>query len=110
MLGLLTATTFRGAYDLLRAIVKPAVHSIKLEFAMNPTAETLSAQAVQLPPAKHMALMERILDSLDEPDASLDALWAKEADDRLTAYRRGETCSVALSEIVAKYQTSKIAA
>jgi putative addiction module component (TIGR02574 family) len=74
---------------------------------MNPTAETLSAQAVQLPPEERMALVERILDSLDEPDVSLDALWAKEADDRLTAYRRGEIRAVALSEVIAKYQVTK---
>jgi putative addiction module component (TIGR02574 family) len=69
---------------------------------MNTTAETLSAQAVQLPPEERMAVVERILDSLDEPDASMDALWAKEADDRLTAYRRGEIRAVALSDVVAK--------
>ena len=74
---------------------------------MNPTAETLSAQAVQLPPEERVALVERILDSLDEPDASLDALWAKEADDRLAAYRRGEIRAVALSDVVAKYQVIK---
>lgn len=77
---------------------------------MNPTAGTLSTQAVQLPPKERMALVECISDRLDEPDASLDALWTEEADDRLAAYRRGETCSVALSEVVAKYQISKIAA
>ena len=74
---------------------------------MNPTAETLSAQAVRLPPEERVALVERILDSLDEPDASLDALWAKEADDRLAAYRRGEIRAVALSNVVAKYQVTK---
>lgn len=74
---------------------------------MNPTAETLSAQAVQLPPEERMALVERILDSLDEPDASLDALWAKEAVDRLAAYRRGEIRAVALSDVIAKYQVTK---
>ena len=74
---------------------------------MNPTAETLSAQAVQLPPEERMALVQRILDSLDEPDASLDALWAKEADDRLAAYRRGEIRAVALSDVIAKYQVTK---
>ena len=77
---------------------------------MNSIAETLSAQAVQLPPKDRMALVERILDSLDEPDASVDALWAKEADDRLTAYRRGEVRAVALSDVIAKYQvTQKLA-
>ena len=51
-----------------------------------------------------MALVERILDSFDEPDASVDALWAKEADDRLTAYRGGEIRAVALSDVIAKYR------
>ena len=74
---------------------------------MNPTAETLSAQAVRLPPDERMALVERILDSLDEPDASLDALWAKEADDRLAAYRSGEIRALALSDVIAKYQVAK---
>ena len=74
---------------------------------MNPIAETLSAQAVQLPPEDRMALVERILDSLDEPDASVDALWAKEADDRLTACQRGEVSAVALSEVIAKYPVTR---
>ena len=74
---------------------------------MTQTAEALSAQAVQLPPEERMALVERILDSLDEPDPSLDALWAKEADDRLAAYRRGEIKAMALSEVIAKYQVTQ---
>lgn len=64
---------------------------------MTTTAEALSAQAVKLPPEQRMEVVKRILDSLDEPDAALDALWAKEADDRLAAYRRGEVKAVALS-------------
>lgn len=71
---------------------------------MSQTAQTLSAQVAQLPPAERMEVVERILDSLDQPDAALDALWAKEADDRLAAYRRGEIKAVALSEVIAKYQ------
>jgi putative addiction module component (TIGR02574 family) len=70
------------------------------------TAEALSAQAAQLPPAERMEVVERILDSLDQPDATLDALWAKEADDRLTAYRRGEIKAVALSDVIAKYHSA----
>lgn len=74
---------------------------------MTIAAETLYAQVVQLPPEERMQVVERILDSLDEPDASLDALWAKEADNRLTAYRRGEIRAVTLSEVIAKYQVNK---
>ncbi|MES2879251.1 MAG: addiction module protein [Pseudomonadota bacterium] len=74
---------------------------------MTLAAETLSAQVVQLPPEERMQVVERILDSLDEPDASLEALWAEEADKRLTAYRRGEIRAVALSEVIAKYQVNE---
>ena len=70
---------------------------------MTRTAEALSAQAVQLTPAERMEVVERILDSLDQPDTTFDSLWAKEADDRLAAYRRGEIKALALSEVIAKY-------
>lgn len=73
---------------------------------MTQTAEAVSAQAVKLPPAERMQVVERILDSLDEPDATLDAAWAAEAQDRLGAYRRGEVKAVALSEVIAKYQAT----
>lgn len=73
---------------------------------MQQAAIALSEQAVQLPPIERMALVEQILDSLDVPDPSMDALWAQEADDRLAAYRRGEIRAVPLSEVLAKYQTS----
>ncbi len=73
---------------------------------MTTNAEALSAQAVKLPPEERMEVVERILDSLDEPDPAMDALWAKEANDRLAAYRRGELKAVALSEVTAKYQVN----
>lgn len=71
---------------------------------MEQTTQALSEQAAQLPPVERMALVERILDSLDMPDPSIDALWAREADDRLAAYRRGEIRAVPLAEVLAKYQ------
>lgn len=76
---------------------------------MTTTAEALSAQAAQLPPAERMQVVERILDSLDsldQPDAALDTLWAHEASDRLAAYRRGEIKAVALSDVIAKYSAA----
>ena len=70
---------------------------------MTQTAETLSQQAAQLPPAERMELVERILDTLDTPDPNMDALWAKEAEDRLAAYRRGEISALPLAEVLGKY-------
>lgn len=74
------------------------------------TAETLSAQAMQLPPDERLALVDQLLHTLDEPDASLDALWAKEAESRLAAYRRGELQAATLSDVIAKYQVKSRAA
>ncbi len=70
---------------------------------MSQISESLSKQAVQLPPAERMAIVERILDSLDVPDPTLDGLWAREAESRLAAFRRGEIPAIPLSEVLAKY-------
>jgi len=73
---------------------------------MSQAAEASSAQVAKLPPEERMEVVERILDSLDEPDATLDALWATEAGERLAAYRHGEIKAVALSDVIAKYQVN----
>ena len=73
---------------------------------MSQAAEALSAQAAKLPPEERVEVVERILDSLDQPNVTLDGLWAKEADDRLTAYRRGEIKAVALSDVIARYRVN----
>jgi hypothetical protein len=39
-----------------------------------------------------------------EPDPQIDRLWAKEAEERLAAYRRGEIKAVPLQEVLAKYR------
>ncbi|MDP2033379.1 MAG: addiction module protein [Polaromonas sp.] len=73
---------------------------------MSQTAEALSAQALQLPPDERLALVEHLLDSLDVPDTSVEALWTAEANDRLAAYRRGEIRAIPLSDVLAKYQVA----
>ena len=73
---------------------------------MTPTSETLSAQAAQLAPEERIQLVDRILNSLDQPDAALDVLWSNEASDRLAAYRRGDVKAVGLPDVIAKYQQS----
>ena len=71
---------------------------------MTTSIEALNAQVEALPPKDRVQLIELILDSLDQPDKTLDALWAKEAEQRLGAYRRGEIKAAALSDVIAKYQ------
>ena len=73
---------------------------------MTTTAEALSAQAAQQPPAERIEVVERILNSLDQPDAALDTIWPSGAYDRLAAYRRGEIKAVALIDVIAKYNQS----
>ena len=70
------------------------------------SAKSLGAQAMQLPPNERLALVDQLLDTLDEPDASMEALWAIEAEARLVAYRRGEIKAVSLSDVIAKYPAS----
>lgn len=71
---------------------------------MSNMAKTLTEQARALPPQDRIALVEDVLDSLDHADPNIDRLWAREASDRLAAYRRGELAARALHEVVAKYR------
>jgi putative addiction module component (TIGR02574 family) len=71
---------------------------------MSEQAKNLIALATTLPPDERIALVEEILSSLDQPDATMDRLWAREAEDRLAAYRRGEIKAVGLDEVLAKYR------
>jgi putative addiction module component (TIGR02574 family) len=70
---------------------------------MTDAAKRLSAAAKELPPGERLELVEHILDSLDATDKAIDGLWAKEAHDRLMAYRRGEIQAVPLADVIAKY-------
>jgi len=72
--------------------------------AMTEAAKKLSAQARKLSTSERIDLVDSILASLDEPDPSIDRLWAKEAEERLAAYRRGEIKAVPLQEALAKYR------
>jgi putative addiction module component (TIGR02574 family) len=66
--------------------------------------KTLIEQARALPPQERIALVEDVLDSLDHADQGLDRLWAREASDRLAAYRCGEIAAKDLDDVVAKYR------
>jgi putative addiction module component (TIGR02574 family) len=46
--------------------------------------------ARRLPAKERAALVDELLRSPDKPDAEVDALWAKEAEERLAAYDRGD--------------------
>ncbi|MDT4855865.1 putative addiction module component [compost metagenome] len=70
---------------------------------MSQSSQILSKEARRLSANERLELVEDLLDSLDSPDAALDALWAEEAEDRLGAYRRGELKALPLAEVLGKY-------
>ena len=53
------------------------------------SAKEILEAAIKLRPQERFLLVEGLMKSLDEPDASLDAIWADEAERRLAAYRAG---------------------
>jgi putative addiction module component (TIGR02574 family) len=71
---------------------------------MTEAAKNLSTQARKLSSAERLELVDDLLASLDESDPGIDRQWAKEAEDRLSAYRRGEIKTVPLQEVLAKYR------
>ena len=73
---------------------------------MTDAARMLSKQARSLSPDERLELVDDLLASLDEGDAKIDTLWAREAEDRLAAYRRGEIKAIPLQEVLAKYRVA----
>ncbi|MGH9929398.1 MAG: addiction module protein [Pyrinomonadaceae bacterium] len=69
---------------------------------MSVSAETLLRQVLELPANDRAALVESLIVSLDKPDPALDALWLKEAESRLAAYRSGELGAVDADEVFAE--------
>lgn len=60
--------------------------------------------ALNLKPVEKAELIDKLLSSLDSPDKYIDDLWAKEAEDRIDAYEKGEIKSITLNEVLEKYK------
>ena len=57
-------------------------------------------EALSLPPAERAEIAERLLSSLDPPSQEqIDALWGKEAEERLDAFSRGEIKAIPAKEV-----------
>jgi len=69
---------------------------------MSTSTEILLRQLLELPANDRAALVEGLILSLDKPDPALDALWLKEAESRLAAYRSGELSAVDADEVFAE--------
>jgi len=65
---------------------------------MNEPKEILE-HALKLKPAEKFMLIEGLLTSLDEPDKTIDEIWAVEAEKRLRAYKEGKLKTVSYEEV-----------
>lgn len=59
----------------------------------------LLKQALKLKPENRFTLVEGLSRSIDEPDRTLDDIWAEEAERRLKAYREGRLAGISMEEI-----------
>ena len=69
---------------------------------MAASTENLLRQALELPANDRAALVEGLILSLDKPDPAIDALWLKEAESRMAAYRSGELDAVDADQVFAE--------
>jgi putative addiction module component (TIGR02574 family) len=65
--------------------------------------------AEKLPPIEKIELIEHLFFSLDSKSERerIDKLWADEAEDRLSAYERGEMKSVPAKEVFRKLESKR---
>jgi len=55
---------------------------------------------------ERLALIEQLIDSLDEPDLAIQAAWQSEAEDRLAALKRGELTSLPMQGLLEKIRSA----
>ena len=67
---------------------------------MSKNGDKVLADALALSPIDRAELIEKLLSSFEFPsNISVDEMWAKEAEDRINAYERGEITSKPAKEI-----------
>ncbi|MDD5321315.1 MAG: addiction module protein [Methylococcales bacterium] len=62
-------------------------------------------EALMLPLLKRVALAEKILASVEQPELEISELWAVEAESRIDAYDTGEMGAISFEQVFKKYQT-----
>lgn len=71
---------------------------------MGKSANLILNKALELSAIERANVAEKLLLSLDSPDSKIDALWAKEADARVEAYKNGELETVSAEDVFGKYR------
>jgi putative addiction module component (TIGR02574 family) len=60
-----------------------------------------------LKPLDKLQLIEKILNSLNQPTQSMDKIWENEAEDRIEAYDNGLISVVNEEDVFGKYKRSR---
>ncbi len=71
---------------------------------MSKATQVIVEQASQLSASEKIELIDALLASVDKPDTEIDALWTKEAEDRLKAYGADKLKVLDLNQVLAKYR------
>jgi putative addiction module component (TIGR02574 family) len=66
-------------------------------------AKKIIKEALELPILERAEIAEKLLQSLDEPDETIDQLWRNEVEDRIRAYNQGKIETVTVNEVMDKY-------
>jgi len=59
--------------------------------------------ALKLKPTERFDVVDRLLQSLDQPDPEIDRVWLEEAERRLAAYRAGKVRGIPAEEILGEF-------
>jgi hypothetical protein len=70
---------------------------------MNERVKKLAEEISKLPSEEQAELMDELLVLTCRPDPEIDRAWAREARDRLDAWRRGELKSRPVADALAKH-------
>lgn len=60
--------------------------------------------ALALSTNERVALVERLLESLDAPNEEINAIWSEESDRRVQAYEKKQSISKPVSDVLKKYK------
>jgi putative addiction module component (TIGR02574 family) len=71
--------------------------------SMDTRMPSFAEEAERLPAADRVRLVERLLATLDKPDAEIDRAWVEECERRLDGYLRGETTALDADDVLAKH-------
>ena len=67
---------------------------------MSPQSQPILSKALELPPIERAELIEHLLSSFELPSRKrIDALWAREAEERLDAFERGKVKAIPANKV-----------